>query len=69
MLQDFFSITLEEQDINNDMQKDEESKGESKQTKLVLKSLPNVLPGFKPFAQELPMFLLRLASDVDFSDE
>jgi len=33
---------------------------------LQLVALPMILPAIKPFAQELPMFLLRLASEVDF---
>ena len=31
-----------------------------------LYALPLVLPAERPFAQELPMFLLRLATEVDY---
>ena len=34
-----------------------------------LVSLPNLLPGFCPLAEALPMFLLHLASDTDWSEE
>jgi hypothetical protein len=34
-----------------------------------LTSLPIIIQGVKPFAQEMPMFLLRIASEVDFSNE
>ena len=36
---------------------------------LMLHSLPLILPAVKPFAQELPMFLLRLATEVDYIQE
>lgn len=34
-----------------------------------LVSLPVILPAIKPYPQELPMFLLRLASEVDYTNE
>ena len=33
---------------------------------LSLVSLPMIVAAIRPFAQELPMFLLRLATEVDF---
>ena len=33
---------------------------------LKLYALPIVIPAIRPFAQELPMFLLRLATEVDY---
>lgn len=34
---------------------------------LNLYALPIVIPAIRPFAQELPMFLLRLATEVDYN--
>jgi len=34
-----------------------------------LVALPIVVLGVKPFVEELPMFILRLASEVDYSNE
>ena len=36
---------------------------------LMLEALPMVVPAIRPFAQELPMFLLRLATEVDSQSE
>ena len=32
-----------------------------------LHALPHVLQSVRPFAQELPMFILRLATEIDYS--
>ena len=34
-----------------------------------LTAMPVIMNGIKPFVQELPMFILRLATEVDYSDE
>ena len=39
---------------------------EEEDNDLRLYALPLVLPSMRPFAQELPMFLLRLATEVDY---
>ena len=44
----------------------EEVKEEQKEEILKLYSLPIVLRGIKPFPQELPLFMLRLATEVDY---
>lgn len=31
--------------------------------------MPILVPGLKPFPQELPMFVLRLAADIEYNDE
>ena len=64
LFSDYFSIYFfgpeeqggEEQGENNE--NEEECK---------LFALPLVLPAVRPFAQELPMFLLRLATEVDYN--
>ena len=38
-------------------------------TESVLIGLPALIPGLKPFPQELPMLMLRLAADIDYSNE
>ena len=56
-----------EADVSPDKGRETEaSKGENE---LKLHSLPIVVRGIKPFPQELPMFLLRLATEVDYSNE
>lgn len=36
---------------------------------LALEALPIVIDAIQPFAQELPMFVLRLAAEVDYQEE
>jgi hypothetical protein len=57
MLEDFFALKFSRGDE------------ESKEQELVLEALPIIIDGIQPFAQELPMFILRLAAEVDFSNE
>ena len=52
--------------ITSKRKENEESK---ENTDFCLEALPIVVDGIQPFAQELPMFMLRLASEVDYSDE
>jgi len=59
LLEDFFAIKFAASD-------EEESKDNQD---LCLEALPVVVNCIEPFAQELPMFILRLASEVDYSDE
>lgn len=58
MLEDFFALKFS--------RSDEEQKD---QDELVLEALPIIVDGIQPFAQELPMFILRLAAEVDFTNE
>jgi DNA mismatch repair protein MLH1 len=53
MLEDYFSIVLESESEN----------------KLVLKGLPIILQGHSPSPHALPMFLLRLATQVRWEEE
>lgn len=40
-----------------------------KEEEFCLIAMPVIMNGVKPFVQELPMFILRLATEVDYSDE
>ena len=59
MLDDYFSIQIAEELISN----------ETKEGQLVLKGLPLLLSEYQPNYAYLPLFLYRLASKVDFSNE
>jgi DNA mismatch repair protein MLH1 len=73
MLEDFFGIKLArggEDAADEDMADDEEHKSsDESKNELCLITLPIVVKGIKPFPQELPMFMLRLAAEVDYSSE
>ncbi len=53
MLEDYFSIAFESKGVNE----------------LVLKGLPIILQGHSPSPHALPMFLLRLATQVQWEEE
>ena len=61
MLEEYFSIKLEKVQVYN--------KEKQKVTSLRITGLPILLDGHSPQPHGLPLFLLRLATEVDWSDE
>ena len=61
MLEEYFSIKLEKVQVYN--------KEKQKVTSLRITGLPILLDGQSPQPHGLPLFLLRLATEVDWSDE
>jgi len=61
MLEEYFSIKLEKVQVYN--------KEKQKVTSLRVTGLPILLDGHSPQPHGLPLFLLRLATEVDWSDE
>lgn len=62
MLEEYFGIVLEQQ------AKPQDDDSEDK-TELVLTGLPILLEGHAPPPDDLPLFLLRLATEVDWEEE
>lgn len=52
---------------SDQIEADQQNLDDGQTPDLKLYALPLVLPAIRPFAQELPMFLLRLATEVDYS--
>jgi len=63
MLEEYFSIKLEKVKVYSDRQKQKEV------TSLRITGLPILLEGHSPQPHGLPLFLLRLATEVDWTDE
>ena len=61
MLEEYFSIKLEKMQVYN--------KEKQRVTSLRITGLPILLDGHSPQPHGLPLFLLRLATEVDWSDE
>ena len=66
MLADYFSIHLTEEE-----EEEEEQQQQQQQPKkiLLLKGLPLLIAEYQPNYAYLPIFLYRLATQIDFSDE
>lgn len=62
MLNEYFSIRLETKN-------DDHKEGEDEKKVLMLTGLPILLDGHSPSPHALPLFLLRLATEVDWSEE
>lgn len=58
-MEEYFGISIAELDESNSNDKDN----------IVLKALPIIASFIKPYPEELPLFVLRLATDVDYSSE
>ena len=63
MLEEYFSIKLEKVKVYSDKSK------QKKVTSLRITGLPILLDGHNPSPQGLPLFLLRLATEVDWTEE
>ncbi|KAL7539408.1 hypothetical protein ACHAXR_009272 [Thalassiosira sp. AJA248-18] len=63
MLEEYFSIKFEKVQVYSDMQKQEQV------TSLRITGLPILLDGHAPPPHGLPIFLLRLATEVDWTEE
>lgn len=58
MLDDFFSIKIKK--LKNE---------ETSEEKIVLEALPMLMEDYEPDLVELPLFIIRLATEVDYEDE
>lgn len=74
MLKEYFSIVIE-RDNSEDGSEEEEEEEEEKQQQngalqpILLKGLPVLLDGCAPQLHALPLFLLKLATEVDYEEE
>ena len=65
MLDDFFSIQISKRQMPGD----NDDAGGAAGVEIVLESLPMLMDGYEPNLVDLPLFVIRMATEVDWDDE